>query len=191
MKPSCGFIDALGLSEEVCLAKEATKRSLSCAADFLLTANSSFALRAVKPGALEKHMITWHAASNPRKPRKEGLTAMSTLFRFSTIVARAAVSLSLAASAAACASGPASDGSTGNQAYLDQIYRPGEYDAFGAQTQDQIVRDARSYPSSRLAAGVPMVSGKPDILGNGGPQDDLARETYEPGHDITEMLGGP
>jgi hypothetical protein len=133
------------------------------------------------------------------------------------------VPLLLGVSVASCASGPS------QQSYLDQIYQPGRDDAFGAQTQDQIVQAARmradapltaeqqrsldqAYRTgqnndfgagqtqqpvlaqrdyqSRLAAGVPMVGGKPDLVGNGGPQDNLAREIYTPGHDITEMLGG-
>ena len=150
---------------------------------------------------------------------------MSTSLRLTTLVARAALSLSLAVPVASCASGPPS-----KESYLDQmIHHPGQNDAFGAQTQGQVLRAAgmpaappltaeqrksldstyrvgqnndfgagqtqqpvlaqRDY-QSRLAAGVPTVGGKPDLVGGGGPQDDLARQIYHTGHDVTEMLGG-
>jgi hypothetical protein len=28
---------------------------------------------------------------------------------------------------------------------------------------------------------VPMVNGKPDVVGNGGPQDNMAKQIYQPG----------
>ncbi|HUC65222.1 MAG TPA: hypothetical protein VMA53_07340 [Stellaceae bacterium] len=34
---------------------------------------------------------------------------------------------------------------------------------------------------SRYASTVPMVNGKPDVVGNHGPQDDTARQIYQPG----------
>ena len=53
-----------------------------------------------------------------------------------------------------------------------------------------VVSCAPGPPESHIAAGVPMVGGNPDLVGNGGPQDDLARQIYHTGHDVTEMLGG-
>ena len=53
-----------------------------------------------------------------------------------------------------------------------------------------VVSCASGPPQSRLAAGVPTVGGNPDLVGNGGPQDDLARQIYHTGHDVTEILGG-
>ena len=47
------------------------------------------------------------------------------------------------------------------------------------------VRDAaRQREYDRLASTVPMVGGKRDLVGNGGHQDNLANEIYQPGHTV-------
>jgi hypothetical protein len=72
---------------------------------------------------------------------------------------------------------------------LDRIYAVGQSTDFGADHAQQPVAALRDV-QSRFASTVPMVAGKPDLVGGGGPQDDLAKQIYHTGHDITEMLGG-
>ena len=74
---------------------------------------------------------------------------------------------------------------------LDRSYAVGQDTAFGADRAQQPVEALRGGVQSRFASTVPMVNGKPDLVGGGGPQDDLARQIYSTGHDIREMLGGP
>jgi len=70
-------------------------------------------------------------------------------------------------------------------------------DAFGAWLTNQPIDAARTYwrpndhtvltqspyafGTPRVASTVPTVDGRADIVGNHGPQDDLAREIYRPG----------
>jgi hypothetical protein len=74
---------------------------------------------------------------------------------------------------------------------LDRSYAVGQNTAFGADRAQQPVEALRGDVQSRFASTVPMVGGKPDLVGGGGPQDDVARQIYGTGHDIREMLGGP
>ena len=43
---------------------------------------------------------------------------------------------------------------------------------------------ARQQEYDRLASTKPMVGGKRDLVGNRGPQDNLANEIYQPGHTV-------
>lgn len=70
---------------------------------------------------------------------------------------------------------------------LEKEFRRGQNNDFGAGAPQpaQIIRD---YP--RTASTVPMVAGKRDLIGNGGSQDDLVREIYNPGGyraDVTDI----
>ena len=53
-------------------------------------------------------------------------------------------------------------------AYRENVVRQSAGTAAGAQ-------------DSRYASTVPMVNGKPDVVGTGGAQDDLAKQIYQPG----------
>jgi hypothetical protein len=114
---------------------------------------------------------------------------------------------------------PAASGAFAQQSTLEQIYQPGVNNAFGAQSERQVLRAAQapatapltaeqrrglekefktgqndafgaaSAPQptqliqeySRTASTVPVVGGKRDLVGDGGYQDELAREIYQPG----------
>jgi hypothetical protein len=137
---------------------------------------------------------------------------MSTNIRFVTLARAAALSASFLT--------PVASGAWAQQTKLEQIYRVGQNNDFGAQ-QDAAVRRAAAAAStalpiaaqqktlteqfrvgqnndfgagraseptltpqeyqSRIASTVPMVGGKPDLVGAGGRQDELAREIYTPG----------
>lgn len=72
---------------------------------------------------------------------------------------------SAGSSQAAAQSGTFQDDSA--TAYRERVVREG---AGTAAAQD-----------SRYASTVPMVNGKPDVVGNHGPQDDMAKQIYQPG----------
>jgi hypothetical protein len=70
---------------------------------------------------------------------------------------------------------------------LDKEFAVGQNDAFGAtHTSDAIVAQ-RDY--SRLAATVPMVGGKRDLLGDGGAQDAMAKQMFPLGTSINDFGG--
>lgn len=64
-----------------------------------------------------------------------------------------------------------------SQALSDQ-FKLGQNDAFGASTA---VRSYQSAQSSRVASTVATAGGQQDLVGQGGQQDQLAREIYHPG----------
>ena len=121
---------------------------------------------------------------------------MSTNFRVSSLLRTAALSAALLVpavsafaddeygtghetvirqAAAAPAVAPLSVAQT--QALNDQ-FKVGQNDAFGASTA---TRSYQSAQSSRVASTVPTAGGKQDLVGQGGQQDQLAREIYHPG----------
>jgi hypothetical protein len=62
---------------------------------------------------------------------------------------------------------------------LNDAFKVGMNDAFGASRSSQL---APTFPSApRLASTVPMVGGTVDVVGAGGKQDELARAIYTPG----------
>jgi hypothetical protein len=73
---------------------------------------------------------------------------------------------SAGSSTAAAQSGTFQDDSA--TAYRERVVRDGAGTQAGAQ-------------DPRYASTVPMVNGKPDVVGNGAAQDDLARQIYQPG----------
>ena len=73
---------------------------------------------------------------------------------------------SAGSSQAAAQSSTFQDGTS--PAYRERVVRDGAGTAAGAQ-------------DSRYASTVPMVDGKPDVVGNRGAQDNLARQIYLPG----------
>ncbi len=121
---------------------------------------------------------------------------MSTMFRVSTLLRTAALSAALLVPAVsafaddeygtgheivirqAAASPPAAPLSTAQSQSLSEQFRLGQNDAFGASTA---VRSFQPAQGSRVASTAPMVGGKPDLVGQGGRQDQLAREIYHPG----------
>jgi hypothetical protein len=85
--------------------------------------------------------------------------------------------------------GPSAPALTAEQrSTLEKTYRVGENSDFGADRTDQPVMAQRDY-QSRVAAGVPLVGGKRDLVGMHGPQDDLARQIYSPGHFMVGIGG--
>jgi hypothetical protein len=137
---------------------------------------------------------------------------MSQSLRITAMARAAALSVALLV--------PAASGAFAQQSTLEQIYQPGVNNAFGAQSEKQILRAARAAPAapaltaeqrrvlekefktgqndafgaasapqpsqliqeySHTASTVPIVGGKRDLVGDGGHQDELAREIYRPG----------
>ncbi len=122
---------------------------------------------------------------------------MSTMFRMSTLLRTAALSGALLVPAVsafaddeygtgheivirqAAASSPAAPLSAAQSQSLSEQFRLGQNDAFGASTARRSFQPAAQ--GSRVASTAPMVAGKPDLVGQGGRQDQLAREIYHPG----------
>jgi hypothetical protein len=73
------------------------------------------------------------------------------------------------------------------QSTLDKEYAVGENDAFGAAHTADAIAAQRDY--GRVVSTVPMVAGKRDILGDGGAQDALAKETYPLGTSLNDFGG--
>ena len=65
------------------------------------------------------------------------------------------------------------------QAMLQEQFRTGQTDAFGARSLP--VPGSISGTSSRLASSVPMVGTSADLVGSHGMQDELARVIYQTG----------
>jgi hypothetical protein len=87
----------------------------------------------------------------------------------------------------AAAQPPAAALTAEQQGTLDKEYAVGQNDAFGAtHTADSIVAQ-RDY--SRLAATVPMVGGKRDLLGDGGAQDAMAKQMFPLGTSVNDFGG--
>jgi hypothetical protein len=77
---------------------------------------------------------------------------------------------SAGSSQAAAQSSTFQDGTS--TAYRDNVVRQSAGTAAGAQ-------------DPRYASTVPMVNGKPDVVGTGGAQDDLAKQIYQPGRRLS------
>jgi len=59
---------------------------------------------------------------------------------------------------------------------LDAEFRIGQNNDFGAASARRPEQAIIDYP--RVASTVPMVGGKRDLLGDGGAQDELARQMF-------------
>jgi hypothetical protein len=66
------------------------------------------------------------------------------------------------------------------QKTLTEQFRVGQNNDFGTGRASEPTLSPEDY-QSRLASTVPMVGGKPDLVGAGGRQEELAREIYTPG----------
>ncbi len=87
----------------------------------------------------------------------------------------------------AAAQPPAAPLTAEQQKALDKEFAVGQNDAFGAtQTTVPIVAQ-RDY--GRVAATVPMVGGRRDLLGDGGAQDALARQMFPLGTSADDFGG--
>lgn len=71
---------------------------------------------------------------------------------------------------------------------LDREFNVGQNNAFGAAQTDATVVAQRDY-AARVAATVPMVGGKRDILGDGGAQDAMAQQMFPLGTSINDFGG--
>jgi hypothetical protein len=63
---------------------------------------------------------------------------------------------------------------------LNDVFKVGQNDAFGAARSSQLAPVAQGSPS-RLASMSRTISGKVDVVGAGGAQDELATAIYHPG----------
>ena len=63
---------------------------------------------------------------------------------------------------------------------LNEEFKVGQNDAFGAARSSQL-SPISGNRGARLASTVPMVSGSTDLVGARGQQDELARAIYTPG----------
>jgi hypothetical protein len=58
-------------------------------------------------------------------------------------------------------------------------------DDSGTAYRERVVRDGAGTTAAaqdpRYASTVPMINGKPDVVGSGGAQDGLAQQIYQPG----------
>jgi hypothetical protein len=103
--------------------------------------------------------------------------------------------LAVAPSAFAQSADKFQDGSS--TAYRDQVVRQSAGTSTAAAQsgtfqddsatgyRDRVVRDGAGTTAGvqdpRYASTVPMINGKPDVVGSGGAQDALARQIYQPG----------
>ena len=63
---------------------------------------------------------------------------------------------------------------------LNDAFKVGQNDAFGASRSSQLAPVAQSY-MGRVASSGSAASGKLDVVGAGGEQDRLANQIYHPG----------
>lgn len=122
-------------------------------------------------------------ASGSADPRQEALDSLYGVGQNDAFGARQdAASLRAAAQPAA---GPLT---ARQQNTLDREYSVGQNTDFGANHTDDAVLAQRD-DAARLAATVPMVAGKRDVVGDGGAQDALAHEMYPLGTSINDFGG--
>jgi hypothetical protein len=135
---------------------------------------------AVAPGPLEERIM----AVNLRAVGFASLTALSV-----------AAALAVAPSAFAQSADTFQDGSS--TAYRENVVRQSAGSSQAAAQsgsfqddsatgyRENVVRQsagtATGAQDPRYASTVPMVNGKRDVVGNAGPQDDLAKQIYQPG----------
>ena len=82
--------------------------------------------------------------------------------------------------AQAASSQPAAPLSAGQVAQLNDVFKVGQNDAFGAARSSQLAPVPQG-SASRLASMSRTIGGKVDLVGAGGAQDALAAEIYHPG----------
>ncbi len=82
--------------------------------------------------------------------------------------------------AQAASSQPTAPLSADQVAKLNDVFKVGQNDAFGAARSSELAPVPQGSPS-RLASLSRTISGKVDVVGAGGAQDALAVEIYHPG----------
>jgi len=129
---------------------------------------------------------------------KEGVLIMLRSYRFTTLARAATLSMALAIPVAtlayaddeygtghetvieqAAASTPSAPLTVAQTNALNDAFKVGQNDAFGAARSSQLAPSAESY-NSRLASSTGAV-GNRDLVGAGGAQDKLANEIFHPG----------
>jgi hypothetical protein len=124
---------------------------------------------------------------------------MSNTLRITSLVRATALSLALIAPVAATAyaddeyrtqhetvisqaasSTPSAPLSVAQSNALSDAFKVGQNDAFGGSRSSQLAPVAQNY-MGRLASSGSAASGKLDVVGAGGAQDQLARDIYHPG----------
>ena len=124
---------------------------------------------------------------------------MSNTLRITSLVRATALSLALIAPVAATAyaddeygtqhetvisqaasSTPSAPLSIAQSNALSDAFKVGQNDAFGGSRSSQLAPVAQNY-MGRLASSGSAASGKLDVVGAGGAQDQLARDIYHPG----------
>lgn len=125
---------------------------------------------------------------------------MSNTVRITSLARAAALSLALVAPMAvtayandeygtqhetvisqAAASVPGAPLSAAQYSTLSDTFKLGQNDAFGAARSSQLAPVAQSY-MGRLASNAGAASGKLDVVGSGGSQDQLANAIFHPGN---------
>lgn len=122
-------------------------------------------------------------AGGPADPHQQALDAMYNVGQNNAFGAgQDADSLRAAAQPAATAPLTAEQQKT-----LDGDFHVGQNNAFGATHSTDAIMAQRDY--GRLAATVPMVGGKRDLVGDGGAQDAMAKEMYPLGTSVDDFGG--
>jgi hypothetical protein len=114
---------------------------------------------------------------------------MSTNFRLTALARAAAISMAVVipAIAGAATSAYAYDAFGGDPALVEQSAQSARYanpnDTPLARATAQAKAAASAYAANRssVASDASKAGGSADLVGQGGPQDDLAREIYHPG----------
>jgi hypothetical protein len=124
---------------------------------------------------------------------------MSNTLRITSLARAAALSLALVAPMAvtayaddeygtqheavirqAASSSPSAPLSVAQVKALNETFKVGQNDAFGASRSSQLAPVSQNY-MGRLATSGSAASGKLDVVGAGGEQDRLANQIYHPG----------
>jgi len=152
-------------------------------------ANGLFTVRAIISSRHRSYLFRVESAqTTAARGDWKRITTMSTTLRLPTLARAATLSLALALPALAGFAGAAhadDEYGTGHEALVQQAARsaPSFGTAIGlaiGQPQAQAVaRNAGQYVQVRTDASSPTV--QQDLLGTGGQQDNLARETFHPG----------
>jgi hypothetical protein len=113
---------------------------------------------------------------------------MSHTLRITAVARAAALSVALLV--------PAASGAFAQQSTLEQIYQPGGDNAFGAQSQRQVLRAARSAPTAPLTAEQrrdldrEFKTGQNGDFGANAPQPSQLIEEYSRTASTVPMVGG-
>ncbi|MGO8917008.1 MAG: hypothetical protein ACLQJR_13980 [Stellaceae bacterium] len=88
----------------------------------------------------------------------------------------------------AAAQPPAAPLTAEQKSTLDKDFNVGQNDAFGAAHSDDAIVAQQNY-AAHVAATVPMVNGKRDLLGDGGAQDAMAKQMFPLGTSAEDFGG--